>query len=75
MMESMIQPKAEYEIPKEQPQQSSLVQSTLSLDEVEQAKIRYIEKMTGEKYTAYQENLMALMNMGFTDFDKNLDLL
>lgn len=52
-----------------------MIQSSLSLDEGEKAKIQYIEKMQDEKYLALHENLIALLNMGFIDFEKNVDLL
>lgn len=57
---------------------SSLIQSTLSLDEAEQGKIQYLEKLNDAKYNEFnvKENMICLMDMGFyQDFDRNLDLL
>jgi hypothetical protein len=77
IIDSMIQPKEE-QVPKEEPMPSSLIQSTLSLDETEQGKIKYLEKLNDEKYkeSNLKENMVCLMDMGFyQDFDRNLDLL
>jgi hypothetical protein len=46
MVDSIIQPKEE--IPKEEPVPSSLIQSALLLDEMEQAKIQYLDKLNDE---------------------------
>ena len=46
------------------------------LDEVDTARIVYIEKVSGNNYNQMlKPNLLELMNMGFVDFDKNLMLL
>jgi len=39
------------------------------------ASIFYLEKLDKENLATFRENMIALMNMGFTDFEKNLDLL
>ena len=58
----------EVEIPVEEPAKEEVTQS---VDD----SISYLEKLEKAKVGPMYENMIALMQMGFTDFDKNLDLL
>lgn len=60
----------EEEPPKEQPGKSSMI------DDSDAKRIEYLEKAQSNHYNQHlKDNMFELLNMGFIDFEKNLDLL